>query len=185
MGDNKDYDPTACADLSQLSDFLQETQPEIAQALNLDSDNNTRQRFLNRLRREVQSRGIIGILRNGIEHGQRSARLFYGTPSPGNQEAAELHAMNRFSVTRQVHYSTRRTSSAPGTARPTWPSTKTKAKFCTELASQASVFLPFDKGYDGGAGNPPNPQGLRTDYLWQETVVKMVDFSHRTSVSLL
>ena len=45
-----------------------------------------------------------------------------------------------------------------------------RVKFCTELAGQASIFLPFDRGHDGGAGNPPNPQGLRTDYLWQETL---------------
>ena len=29
---------------------------------------------------------------------------------------------------------------------------------------------PLPTGHDGGAGNPPNPQGLRTDYLWQETL---------------
>ena len=45
-----------------------------------------------------------------------------------------------------------------------------RVRFCTELAGLKSVFLPFDKGHDGGAGNPPNPQGLRTDYLWQETL---------------
>ena len=41
-----------------------------------------------------------------------------------------------------------------------------KVRFYAELAGQKSVFLPFDRGHDGGAGNPPNPQGLRTDYLW-------------------
>ena len=46
-----------------------------------------------------------------------------------------------------------------------------RVRFCTELAGLKSVFLPFDQGYDGGAGNPPNPQGLRTDYLWQETLM--------------
>ena len=45
-----------------------------------------------------------------------------------------------------------------------------RVRFCTELAGLKSVFLPFDKGHHGGAGNPPNPQGLRTDYLWQETL---------------
>ena len=45
-----------------------------------------------------------------------------------------------------------------------------RVRFCTELAGLKSVFLPFDQGHDGGAGNPPNPQGLRTDYLWQETL---------------
>lgn len=33
---------------------------------------------------------------------------------------------------------------------------------CTELKGPQSVFLPFNQGYHGGAGNPPNPRGLRT-----------------------
>jgi type I site-specific restriction-modification system R (restriction) subunit len=40
-------------------------------------------------------------------------------------------------------------------------------RFCTELKGKASWFLPFDQGYDDGAGNPPNPDGLKTDYLWK------------------
>ena len=106
-GDNHDYQPASFVDLAQLAAFLHNTQPETAQALNLDSDDNTRRQFLNRLKNEIQNRGIIDVLRNGIEHGQHSIRLFYGTPSPGNEAAATLHAKNRFSVTRQVHYSTR------------------------------------------------------------------------------
>lgn len=39
---------------------------------------------------------------------------------------------------------------------------------CTELKGKASWFLPFNQGYNGGAGNPPNPNGLKTAYLWQE-----------------
>jgi len=40
----------------------------------------------------------------------------------------------------------------------------------TRLAGGATHFLPFNKGLDGGAGNPPDPKGLgyRTAYLWQE-----------------
>ncbi|MFJ2028608.1 type I restriction endonuclease subunit R [Streptosporangium sp. NPDC087985] len=41
-------------------------------------------------------------------------------------------------------------------------------RFCTRLADKKSWFLPFDKGRDGGAGNPPNPHGYRTAYLWQD-----------------
>jgi type I restriction enzyme, R subunit len=44
--------------------------------------------------------------------------------------------------------------------------------FCTELAGKASWFLPFNKGWNDGAGNPPNPTGLKTDYLWKETLTK-------------
>lgn len=39
--------------------------------------------------------------------------------------------------------------------------------FCSELKGKSSWFLPFDQGYDDGAGNPPNPHGLKTDYLWK------------------
>ena len=47
-----------------------------------------------------------------------------------------------------------------------------EVRFCTDLMGKRSWFLPFDKGYDDGAGNPPNPAGLATDYLWKETLSK-------------
>ena len=214
-GENQDYKAASCVDLALLAAFLQDTQPETAQALHLESTDNTRRQFLQRLHRQIQNRGIIDVLRNGIEHGPHSIRLFYGTPSPGNQQATELNAKNRFSVTRQVHYSTKNTglsldlvlfiNGLPvitfeiknnltkqtvedaveqyrhdrdpredifrlGRCAVHMAVDENRVRFCTELAGQKSVFLPFDKGHDGGAGNPPNPQGLRTDYLWQETL---------------
>ena len=42
-----------------------------------------------------------------------------------------------------------------------------EVRFCTKLDGDKSVFLPFNKGYDGGAGNPVNPDGIKTDYLWR------------------
>ena len=46
-----------------------------------------------------------------------------------------------------------------------------EAMFCTKLAGKASVFLPFNKGRDdGAAGNPVNPTGPKTDYLWEEVL---------------
>lgn len=47
-----------------------------------------------------------------------------------------------------------------------------RIKFCTKLAGKVSWFLPFDKGYNDGAGNPPNPNGIMTDYLWREILTK-------------
>ncbi|MGW7339851.1 type I restriction endonuclease subunit R [Streptomyces sp. NPDC054808] len=41
-------------------------------------------------------------------------------------------------------------------------------RFCTRLAGKKSWFLPFDKGWNGGAGNPPNPEGYKTAYLWRD-----------------
>jgi len=42
-----------------------------------------------------------------------------------------------------------------------------EVRFCTHLKGKASWFLPFNQGWNDGAGNPPNPQGLKTDYLWK------------------
>lgn len=41
---------------------------------------------------------------------------------------------------------------------------------CSALKGKDSWFLPFNRGYEDGAGNPPNPTGLRTAYLWEEVL---------------
>lgn len=38
----------------------------------------------------------------------------------------------------------------------------------TKLAGSATFFLPFNKGHNNGEGNPPNPNGHKTAYLWEE-----------------
>lgn len=43
---------------------------------------------------------------------------------------------------------------------------------CTELKGNASWFLPFNKGVNGGAGNPVSPNGVRTAYLWEDVLGK-------------
>src|SRR3972149_7427402 len=45
-------------------------------------------------------------------------------------------------------------------------------RMCTHRADKASWFLPFNKGHNDGAGNPPNPSGIATDYLWKEVLQK-------------
>jgi type I restriction enzyme R subunit len=47
-----------------------------------------------------------------------------------------------------------------------------QAAMCTVLKGRKGMakdswFLPFDKGWNDGAGNPPNPNGVKTDYLWK------------------
>ena len=32
--------------------------------------------------------------------------------------------------------------------------------------------LPFNRGWNDGAGNPPDPGGLKTDYLWREAMTR-------------
>lgn len=40
----------------------------------------------------------------------------------------------------------------------------------TKLDGANTVFLPFNLGSDGGAGNPVNPKGAATSYLWERVL---------------
>ena len=40
----------------------------------------------------------------------------------------------------------------------------------TKLSGSSTFFLPFNKGHNHGAGNPPNEQGFKTSYLWDEVL---------------
>jgi type I restriction enzyme R subunit len=211
-GDPHDYDREYAVDLVQLRAFLLATQKDAAEALDLDHDSPTRRKFLARLQGEITKRGVIDILRNGIKHEKHSLDLFYGTPSPGNEKAAERFAANRFSVTRQLRYSRDETQLAldlclfiNGLPIATFELKNSLTKqtvedavqqyrrdrdprellfqfgrcvvhfavddqevqMCTHLQGKASWFLPFNQGWNDGAGNPPNPDGLKTDYLWK------------------
>jgi type I restriction enzyme R subunit len=48
----------------------------------------------------------------------------------------------------------------------------TDIAMCTALSGPSSWFLPFNKGVNGGKGNPVNPNGLMTAYLWEEVLTK-------------
>ena len=215
MGDPDDYDREYCVDLVQLKGFLEDTQPEVAAELDLGGDSNTRRQFLARLQGEINKRGTIEVLRNGIMHGPHQIVAMYGTPSEQNLTAREQYSRNRFSVTRQLRYSrdntqlaldlclfinglpvatfelknslTKQTVAdaveqykkdrdpreplfALGRCLVHFALDEHEIKFCTELKGKASWFLPFNKGRDDGAGNPPNPNGLKTDYLWREVL---------------
>ncbi|HOJ51235.1 MAG TPA: type I restriction endonuclease subunit R [Syntrophales bacterium] len=212
-GHPADYDREYCVDLIHLAAFLRSTQPEVGEALDLDNDSPTRRKFLARLQGEVSKRGVVDVLRGGIQHGPFRIELFYGTPSPGNEQARALYEKNRFTVTRQLRYSREETQRALDLVlfinglpvftfelknrltkqtvydaieqyrRDRNPREKlfelgrcvahfavddNEVWFCTHLQGKASWFLPFNKGWNDGAGNPPNPQGLKTDYLWRE-----------------
>ncbi|NLT50343.1 MAG: type I restriction endonuclease subunit R [Ignavibacteria bacterium] len=42
----------------------------------------------------------------------------------------------------------------------------------TYLKGESTYFLPFNKGNNNGAGNPLNPDGIKTDYLWKDILTK-------------
>ncbi|RVT96585.1 type I restriction endonuclease subunit R [Rhodovarius crocodyli] len=56
----------------------------------------------------------------------------------------------------------------PGGALVHFAVSNSEVAMCTRLAGADSFFLPFNRGKDMGAGNPPNPNGAPTAYLWEE-----------------
>ena len=217
-GSAQDFDRAHALDAHQLFAFLQATQPDAVKKLGVTNLNDpkdlNRIKFLTRLSSEIGKRGIVDVLRKGVDHYPAGTfTLYFPTPSIGNAKAAEQHARNRFSVARQLAYSMDETRRAldlvlfvNGLPLITFELKNTLTKqnvedaieqykrdrdpreklfelgrcivhlavddrevrMCTELAGKASWFLPFNKGHDDGAGNPPNPHGLKTDYLWKE-----------------
>ena len=215
LGRSVDYDRDHAVDLPKLLGFLQGTQPEAFEKLALGTDGPGRLQFLNRLQGEIAKRGIVDVLRKGLEHGPAKVELFYGTPSPGNDKAKALWDANIFSVTRQLRYSKDQTKLAldlalfvNGLPMATFELKNRLTKqtvddavqqykrdrdprellfgfarclvhfamddqqvmFCTHLKGKDSWFLPFNKGWNDGAGNPPNLEGMKTDYLWKEVL---------------
>ena len=50
-----------------------------------------------------------------------------------------------------------------------WAVDPDEAHFTTHLRGEPTRFFPFNRGFDGGAGNPPSASGYATAYLWAET----------------
>jgi len=218
-GSPQDFDRAHALDVPQLLAFLRTSQPETFQKLALadagDPKDINRLKFLARLSGEVGKRGVIDVLRKGVDHGPLHFNLFYGTPSPGNAKAEKLHAENRFSITRQLAYSmderrraldlclfinglpiatfelknslTKQTVEDAvqqykrdrdqrerlfefGRCVVHFAVDDSEVRMCTDLRGKGSWFLPFNRGHNDGAGNPPNPHGIKTDYLWKEVL---------------
>jgi len=212
-GASTDYEPAYALDLPQLVSFIEATQPDLVDALSLHAESPTRHAFLSRVQGEVTKRGVVEVLRKGIGHNQHHVDFFFPSASIGNPKAAALFAENRFTVSRQVHYSpsdkglsldlvasinglpvftfelknniTKQTFDDAvdqykrdrdprelifqfGRCIAHFALDDQQARFCTHLKGKQSWFLPFDKGWNDGAGNPPNPDGLKTDYLWRQ-----------------
>ncbi len=218
-GDWRDYDRSHAVDAAKLLDFLRVTQPEVVEQFSLEDEASPeRRKFPTRLQGDVAKRGIVDVLRRGISHGPvRSVRLFYGSPTPGNETAKESFEANVFSVTGQLRYSPDETKRALDlvvfinglpiatfelknlltrqTVEDAVEQYKTdrdprelifqfkrclvhfavddqEVRFCTELKGRESWFLPFNRGWNDGAGNPPNPDGIKTSYLWREILTR-------------
>lgn len=69
----------------------------------------------------------------------------------------------------------------PGGALVHFAVSQSEVMMTTRLNRADTVFLPFNRGNAGGAGNAPNPDGFATSYLWEEVWEResWLDILHR------
>ena len=220
IGTASHYDQHVGLDPVELFAFIGATQPkEWAKLESMHgSPELARTKFMQRVVKELDSRGTISVLRKGVTDLSVTIRLAFFAPAHDlTPELRELYDANRVTVTRQVAHS----ESNPGDEVDLLLSlnglpiataelkaqtagqnvehaiyqyrhdrnpkdlifrARTVVHFAvdqdtvymtTRLSGPGTVFLPFNQGsngpgVDGGRGNPLNPNGVRTEYLWEQ-----------------
>jgi type I restriction enzyme R subunit len=104
----EDYDRALCLLPRDVVDFVLATQPKEWLRLSEHYGAAVKERFVRRVASEIERRGALDVLRNGIRDSGIKFLLAYFRPSSGlNEETQRLHAGNLFAVIRQLRYSTK------------------------------------------------------------------------------
>ena len=102
------YNRSLCLIPDEMLKFIQDTQPIVYQKLERQYGADTPVKLLDRVSREMQNRGVLDVLRNGVKDRGCYFDLTYFQPSSGmNPDQQRFYAQNRFSLIRQLHYSQR------------------------------------------------------------------------------
>jgi type I restriction enzyme R subunit len=217
-GDSKDFSRDAAIDTKTLFAFLKESQPNEWKKLLSVHGTDVETKFLQRLTKELDSRGMLDVLRHGvIDYGVRFKLAFFKPVSGLNPESKKLYDLNKLTLTRQVKYSLKNENSIDmllclnglpiavielknqftgqnvSNARRQFIEDRDpnelvfqfkkrvvvffavdtdEAYLTTRLEGERTKYLPFNLGYNKGAGNPPNPNGYKTAYLWEDVLQK-------------
>src|SRR6266536_2556421 len=122
-------------------------------------------KFLARLASEIFKRGTVDVLRHGVVDQGVTIRLAYFRPAHGlTPELVERYKANRLTVARQLRYEA---GSDRAVDLALFAVDTQRAMMTTRLQGPGTRFLPFNQGHGRGAGNPPNPHGHATAYLWE------------------
>ena len=100
------YEKSLCLISTKLLDFIKSTQEKTYQKLEQQYGTETDTKLLKRVSSEIESRGVIDVLRNGVKDRGCHFHLVYFEPKSGlNVEHQELFKQNQFSLVRQLMYS--------------------------------------------------------------------------------
>jgi len=104
VGDPADFDREFAIDRKLFWGFLEETQPtELAK---LKDRPNWQRLLLERLNKKIRKTSVLTVLKKGLDIDDAHFDLLYRLPyNDLNPEVRARFEVNRFSVTRQVHYS--------------------------------------------------------------------------------
>lgn len=220
-GDAPGHDRARALFPADLTAWVQATQPDAWDALAKTHGAAAGTVLADRLRKTLDDRGTLEVLRTGIEIAGVKTRIALAQFRPAmgmNPEITRRYQANRLRVVRQVRYSTANENCLdlvlylngvpvataelktdftqtigdavdqyrfdrhpsprggkaetllgfPGGALVHFAVSNSEVAMTTRLAGPAARFLPFNKGDHGGKGNPLNPHGHRTAYLWEE-----------------
>ena len=208
------YDRDRCLIPKDAYDFVVATQPETWRRLRQHYADRTRERFAQRLSSEVEKRGVVDVLRNGVtDRGCDFEMVFFRPETSKNPALRDKYKANVFTVVPQLRYQRDGGTKALDlglflnglplfTAELKNPSTRQNYRdairqykddrdpreplfrfrrcvahfavgteevhMTTHLEGEDTTFLPFNRGYDHGSGNPPSVHGPRTSYLWEQ-----------------
>ncbi|MGG6238733.1 type I restriction endonuclease subunit R [Nodosilinea sp. AN01ver1] len=213
-GDPKDYDRDRALFPKDVIGFVQQTQPtfwERFQTLNQDRAESV---LLDSLVKELQSKGMLTVLRQGFKCFGKTVRLAYFEPNTGmSPESFARYEKNRLTITRQVHTASGvipdiilAVNGLPiatlelknAMSGQTYEKAENQYRYerdpkellfafkqrclvhfavdtdqvsmTTKLEGKETTFLPFNQGYNHGAGNPPIEDNYRTSYLWRQVL---------------
>jgi len=220
-GDAERYDRARALFPPDLVAWVQATQPKAWEALAINHGASATAVLLDRVRKQLDDRGTLDVLRHGVEMIGLKQQLSLAQFRPAlamNADIVARYEANRLRIVRQVRYSTANENcldlvlflnglpvatvelktdftqsvrdaedqyrfdraphpkgqnrepllSFPSGAIVHFAVSNSEVRMTTRLEGPATHFLPFNKGNAGGAGNPPNPTGHPTSYLWQE-----------------
>ncbi len=101
----EDYDRHLCLIGTDVIDFIRGTQPQAWSALRAVYKDEAEKRFLRRLASEIDKRGTLDVLRDGLKDAGVTIKLAYFAPATTmNPDYQRLYEGNIFAVLRQLHY---------------------------------------------------------------------------------
>jgi type I restriction enzyme R subunit len=108
-GNPSDYDPETALFPKEIINFIQTTQPKQWKNYAKTNPNDTEKIIIDSLTKELKSRGMLDILRNGFKCYGKTLRVAYFQPNTGmNPETLAFYQQNRLTITRQVTIKTGR-----------------------------------------------------------------------------